>query len=165
VRYYPKSIHEGGKLTSRLTERNWRKASALREHTRAGLIRVYIVGHRYFDRGAGPFMGPGGWVYEGRVVCECYPVAVSEQLRIPAIKSVAGWGFSGFVPASKGEMIEVSDPKNEKTYIDELAEEFWNVRDALRYANGEDGGALGLQTKPVRVSWTKSGYRLWRIDG
>jgi hypothetical protein len=160
--YYPKSPEGGGKLTSRLTESNWKKASSIRFHKNGGFIRVYVVGHRYFDRVAGGFMGPGAYVYEGRVVCESYPTDSVGQSKVPEIKSAAGWGFSGTVQNVDGRALSFFDPKSKKKYVDSLAKEFWTVQEALTYANGEDGGRIAQETEPVRVTWTKSGYILRR---
>jgi hypothetical protein len=161
---WPQPPEAGGKLTSRLTVNNWRHASLIRFHKQAGFIRVYVVATRYFDRGAGGFMGSGAFVQEGRVVCESYPAATGKKLRVPALKSVAGWGYAGPGRTNDGVELDISDPNNLKTYVDNLSDEFWAVGEAISYANGEAGGALALETEPVRVTWSRAGYRLSRID-
>lgn len=107
---YPHPPHLGGKLTSRLTRRNWRSASLLRRHPRWGLIRVIVVGMRYWDRGAGGFMAGGAWVYEGRVLCRSYPAAGEERETVPAYRSKARWGFEGEVPLEDGSTLVMEDP-------------------------------------------------------
>ena len=86
------------------------KYSALRYHKVLGLIRVSLVGMRYFDRGAGGFMAGGAWVYEARVACATYPEVVEgDEDRIPEIRSVAGWGFAGDAPSGSGKKVKVAD--------------------------------------------------------
>ncbi len=161
---WPQPPEAGGKLTSRLTGNNWRHASLIRFHKQAGFIRVYVVGHRYYDRGAGGFMGGGSFIQEGRVVCESYPSEPAKKHRVPALKSVAGWGYSGPGRTDDGVELDISDPKNLKACVDNLSAEFWSVGEAIAYANGEAGGALALATEPVRVTWARASYRLRRID-
>lgn len=107
-------------------------------------------------------MGGGAYIYEGRVVCESYPSGSLQPIKVPEIKTVAGWGFAGIIQNSDGQEIEFSDPKNRKVYIDSLADQFWTIHEALAYANGEDGGKLAMETYAVRVKWTKTGYKLQR---
>jgi len=83
---------------------------------------------------------------------------------MPEIRSAAGWGFAGPAQLPDGQVIELSDPENTKEKIDSLAREFWTVEEALSYANGEDGGAIAVETEPVRVTRGKPGYKFKRRD-
>jgi hypothetical protein len=159
--HYPRSPQRGGKLASRLILSNWRSASALRYHKHLGLIRVSLVGMRYFDRGAGGFMGGGAWVYEGRVVCATYPEMVEgDEDRIPEIRSVAGWGFAGDAPSGRGRKVKIADRRASRPEVVGYEKAFWTIDEALDYANGEDDGAIGKDTFPVRVRLTNAGYRI-----
>lgn len=148
------------KLVNRLTLRNWRSASVIRFMLGTGYFRVSVVGNRYFDRGAGGFMGPGEWVYEGRVICSTYPEAVEDCIRSPAIKSKAGWSYEGEVQTASGDTVLVSDRSSSKRVAEALNREFWSIDEALAYANGEDAGLLADISLPVKVTRTKAGYRL-----
>ena len=88
--YYPQPLREGGKFTNRLSRRNYTVASLIRKHNELGLIRVYVIGDRYWDRGVGGFMSGGGWVYRGTVICEPCPVRVEDQAKLPDKRSGAG---------------------------------------------------------------------------
>jgi hypothetical protein len=164
---YPPPPEDGGKLTSRLTASNWRRASAIRFHEAAGFLRVYVVGHRYYDRSTGSFMGGrGSYVFEGRVVCESYPRAPWSKFVAPEVRSVAGWGFTGSVSAFgvSGPTLDFADPKNHKRLLDALGASFWTVREAIAYANGEADGLLASCTESTKVRKSKLGYRVQRID-
>jgi hypothetical protein len=158
---FPRSPQRGGKLASRLTTWNSRDASALRCDRHLGLIRVSLVGMRYFDLGAGGFMGGGAWVYEGRVACATYPELVEgDEDRIPEIRSVAGVGFAGDAPSRSGRRVKIADRRASRPEVVSYEKAFWNIDEALDYANGEDDGAIGKHTFPVRVRPTKAGYRI-----
>ena len=148
------------KCTSRLTKGNWRKASLIRRHTSLGLLRIYIVGMRYFDRGAGGFMAGGELVYEGRIVCERYPQQVGDSPKTPEIRSKAGWGSKGNVTTTDGTTITLEDWQSHRSDASDYNKEFWTIDKAIDYANGSDDGEIGKDTIPVKVTWTKAGYRI-----
>ncbi len=110
--------------------------------------------------------GRGAYVFEGRVICESYPRTSGARNQSPEIRSVAGWGFNGTVmtTADDASALSFSDPKNRKLSLDALGAAFWKVDEAVAYANGESGGLLATTTEPVRVSRTRDGYRLQRVD-
>jgi hypothetical protein len=129
-----------------------------------GYFRVSVIGLRYFDRGAGGFMGPGEWIFEGRVVCSAYPESIEELPRLPEVKSRAGWGYRGVVSDASVQSVLVEDRASTKPEIQALNLEFWNLEEALAYANGEDEGLVAKSSVPVAISRTKSGYRLARLE-
>ncbi len=67
---------------------------------------MFIVGHRYYDRGSGGFMaGRGANIFEGRVVCVSYPTTPGKKGTVPEIRSLAGWGIKGTAKVSgEGEL-------------------------------------------------------------
>ena len=152
------------KLVNRLSRRNYRSAALIRFHPEFGFFRVEVVGLRYFDRGAGSFMGPGGWVYEGRVVCRSYPDEPPPEYSRPAILSKAGWGFEGEVSGPDGNAIQFADGVSTKSAVAALDREFWDIDQALAYANGVDDGDLAQCSKPMRVRRLSNGYRLERLE-
>lgn len=105
-------------------------------------------------------MSSGEWVFEGRVICEGYPSLPHVTDELPAILSKAGWGFSGSVPSPGEHELRLVDRAAIKPAIAALNKEFWNLDDALAYANGADGSALEATSTPVSVTHTKNGYRL-----
>jgi hypothetical protein len=135
----------------------------LRYHPKLGFIRLSIVGHRYYDRGAGGFMaGRGEWVHEGRVTCATYPEILDRTPRIPAIKSIAGWGFTGSVPITNapGENIEIADKQASRPEAELYEAAFWTIGEAIAYANGDDGGDIARDTTPVKVRCVDGAYKL-----
>jgi len=151
------------KLVNRLTLRNWRNASIIRFMPDVGYFRVTVVGNRYFDRGAGGFMGPGEWIFEGRVICSAYPEIIEDLPRVPEIKSKAGWGYRGVVSDPSDQMVLVEDKTSSKQEIQALNQEFLTLEEAITYANGDDGNLLAKSSEPVVSSRTKSGYKLKRL--
>ena len=107
-------------------------------------------------------MGSGGWIFEGRVVCNAYPEIVEDLPRMPEIKSKAGWGYQGPLSDASGEIVLVGDKASLKLGIQALNQEFWTLEEALAYANGEDSKLLAISSEPVSVSRAKHGYRLTR---
>jgi hypothetical protein len=105
-------------------------------------------------------MGGGGWVFEGRVICESYPAPVEGRANMPEVRSVAGWGYAGTVERDGEDAIEIGDEPATKPAAKDLEKEFWDIDDAIAYANGEDDGIIAQVTSPVRVTWSKSGYKI-----
>lgn len=156
----PTGTKAAHKLANRLTPKNWRSNSVIRFMPGIGYVRITVVGNRYFDRGAGGFMGGGGWIFEGRVVCSAYPEAVDASDRIPVLKSKAGWEYRGEVLMTSGKTAIAGDRPSSKPATASLDQEFWSIEEALAYANGDDGGALAAASFPVKVTRTTTGYRL-----
>jgi hypothetical protein len=130
---YPPS--RGSTLVKWLTTANYGTSSALRRHPSLGFFRVTVVSMRYFDRGAGPFMGRGAWVTRCDVECHSYPERLDEFYVDEA-------GDEYMYPETRPEV---------KTYN----RRFWSVDEALAYANGRDNGDLAQTTKAVDVDQMK----------
>ncbi len=58
----------------------------------------------------------------------------------------------------------MNDSTKKKPEARRYEREFWNVADAIAFANGEDGGSIAQDTTIVKVTWTRSGYRLGSQD-
>lgn len=147
---------------NRLRRSDWRGASVIRHHLRLGFIRLAIVGMRYFDRGAGGFIGGGAFVYEGRVTCITYPEPMVSKPALPAIDSVAGWGFIGSVPIddTDGQTLEIADRPATRPMAKRYEKKFWTIDEAIAYANGEDGGEVARDTSRVNVRLVRGEYRV-----
>ena len=106
-------------------------------------------------------MAGGAWVYEGRVTCATYPELVEgDEVHIPEIRSVAGWRFAGDAPSGSGRKVKIADRRASRPEVVGYEKAFWTIEEALDYANGEDDGAIGKDTFPVRVRLTNAGYKL-----
>lgn len=147
---WPTTPHNGGRLTRKLTESNYRRASLLRRFDNGVLALVSVVKLRYFDRGAGavgPGYGGGAWINEGSVRIQPYPLSAHEETNIPPMVSVMGWRWDGTVPTENGVTLNTFETKDE--YLKEFQEAFWAVFEAIDYANSVRGSSLADHSEVV----------------
>lgn len=147
------------RLVNRLTTRNYSRSACLRFHQELGFIRVSVMKLRYFDRGAGGFMGGGAWVNEGHVFCHAMPANALEFEPEPVVRSVAGWTLAPSDPLSDQAPSRGSRRQKE---VSAWNDEFWTLDEALAYANGETNTDFATLTEPVRVRMIKGQLTLRR---
>jgi hypothetical protein len=128
----------------------------MRWNSELGFLRISITTLRYFDRGAGSFMGGGAWITEAHVQCAAFPLDIANTTSLPNT-SVAGWVMS----YAEGEPPTLSLFSTERQMAaDNFSRKFWTLSEALDYANGEMNGDLTKQTCPVSVRNVKGEVRI-----
>lgn len=141
-------IDGDAKVVRRLSLRNYRHSALVRWSDELGFIQVCVVGLRYFDGGAGPFMGPGAWIHEGHVVCRKFPVDSKSFIPAQALTSIAGWSIG--IPYGGPRSSRSASKQNPVPA--HWQKKFWTLAEALAFANGDDGGALAAETVPVTIN-------------
>jgi len=145
-----------GQPRTRLTMNNFRNGYCMRWNSDLGFIRISITTLRYFDRGAGSFMGGGAWITEAHVNCSVFPLDVIDKPPLPT-SSIAGWVIPQ--PEKTTPAPNLTSVKT-KIALDKFNRKFWSLSEAIEYANGATESELAQQTCLVSVRKVKGEVRI-----